>query len=383
MIHSTPAMMIHHKYLARRLIFTVITTALLLRRTSNGVEGFHPPYNQRALRPLSSKRSRVIKTTFPLSRIIPASWEAEKREQNAETGKDFASSEPNAEKGEDASIVKPKPLDRALHEAKHRTKEKFYYVAAGQVTEKFHKIAQNGSIRKRLYSKLKQVWQEGTIIKRLFARIRRLSGRISTRIQRESSLIRMWSKSAVAGRASTHVLEESIGHATKASASKQGSKLIEKAVANHSRKHQSRRTGNLVAKYVESSGERITVRVARGSSKRLSIRFAKGLTIALPVIGGIFAVTLLQQDFRRLKDEQALHGGTGSSVLFFAGATAADFLDVFLHFFLAYGLLSHVNHHLLAVAEEWSIGCAVVSTACAVFGEVSSFRIHDKTSLQI
>mmetsp|Transcript_22294 Transcript_22294/g.35949 ORF Transcript_22294/g.35949 Transcript_22294/m.35949 type:complete len:96 (+) Transcript_22294:3-290(+) len=88
---------------------------------------------------------------------------------------------------------------------------------------------------------------------------------------------------------------------------------------------------------------------------------------------------LLRQDVQRFKEERSgVDRQARTPLVLFAGATIADCIDVLLHFFIAFGLVLHFHHHRLAVAEELSMGCAVVSTFCAVFGEILSFKIQRK-----
>jgi len=134
----------------------------------------------------------------------------------------------------------------------------------------------------------------------------------------------------------------------------------------------------------ERSGERVVAsgkglgrgieRVFGVSSEKLALRLGRGVLITLPILGGVFALWLLKSDIARLKEEWALRAKTSSA--FFLGAGLVDGLDSILHFFIAFALLKHLSHHRLAVAEELSFACAIISTVCAVVGEVISLRIQ-------
>ena len=75
------------------------------------------------------------------------------------------------------------------------------------------------------------------------------------------------------------------------------------------------------------------------------------------------------------------------STTLFVLAAVADFLDSCLHFFIAFALLRHLGHDMLAIPEKTSLGCAIVSTASAIVGEVLSLRIAkaeaNSTSLHV
>jgi len=134
------------------------------------------------------------------------------------------------------------------------------------------------------------------------------------------------------------------------------------------------------------------------SAERVAARIGRGLTIILPVAGGIFAFYLFQSDYRRwkqeLQDSAIAHESPVSSatrfrlrrpslaLVLFSSAGMADFMDAALHFFIAFLFVSsHGSHHhpyAMVVAEEWSMGCAVVSTVAAVLGEIASHRNQQK-----
>jgi hypothetical protein len=66
--------------------------------------------------------------------------------------------------------------------------------------------------------------------------------------------------------------------------------------------------------------------------------------------------------------------GSRFAFLLFGGAAVTDAVDAVCHFTIAFALLMELGHHFLAQVEEVSLGCAFVSTLCAVLGEVVAYR---------
>ncbi len=64
--------------------------------------------------------------------------------------------------------------------------------------------------------------------------------------------------------------------------------------------------------------------------------------------------------------------------LLFITAGLEDLFDVFLHFGIAQALFRHLGHNEVVGAENLSMGCAIISTVCAVLGEVISHRIRTR-----
>jgi hypothetical protein len=120
-------------------------------------------------------------------------------------------------------------------------------------------------------------------------------------------------------------------------------------------------------------------RITGVSSERLIVRAGRGLLITLPALGGIFALYLLKSDIRRLEEEY--ENQSKPSALMFFGAGAADMLDAFLHFFIAYAVFSQMSHTALVLPEKMSMGCAIISTLLAVFGEVLSLHRIRKSEM--
>jgi hypothetical protein len=156
-----------------------------------------------------------------------------------------------------------------------------------------------------------------------------------------------------------------------------------------------RMTESMSSKAVASASERLlleragerqvasavahSVTSARAASRALMLRrLGRGVLIAVPVLGGMFALYLWRQDATRAiaewKAEKVrraqLQSSSNYSWLLFALASCADAVDAVCHFGIGYmifrGALGHELSHLL---ESLSVTCAVVSTACAVGGE--------------
>ena len=135
-------------------------------------------------------------------------------------------------------------------------------------------------------------------------------------------------------------------------------------------------------------------RIMLGKSlSRSAIRIGRTLTIALPLVGGLFALYLFQSDVQRVQEERhnqilvplpnstkdvpeqrPLNMIAVSALIFFISTGLLDLLDAIVHFWIAYGLfISHFgssSHHLM---ERISTCCAISSTLCAIMGEVSSY----------
>lgn len=113
--------------------------------------------------------------------------------------------------------------------------------------------------------------------------------------------------------------------------------------------------------------------------ERVAMRIGRGVLIALPALGGVFALYLLKMDKTRAVEERKL--GSRSTFMLFGGAAVTDAVDAVCHFAIAYGVFHEFGHHLLAQLEEVSLGCAFVSTLCAVMGEIVAYRKRKKQLL--
>jgi len=122
-------------------------------------------------------------------------------------------------------------------------------------------------------------------------------------------------------------------------------------------------------------------------SQQAAARIGRAALVLLPVLGGLFAVYLLQSDLQRLQEEKLKdRGGVTEhrkiwclSTILFGGAAIADLIDAISHFVIAYAVFRGFGHHAVLHWEEISLACAVASTACAIVGEVLS---HTKLQKQ-
>jgi hypothetical protein len=134
------------------------------------------------------------------------------------------------------------------------------------------------------------------------------------------------------------------------------------------------------------------------SLTRGTIRICRGLTIALPVLGGLFALYLFLSDIQRWQEEYRKQQQTIdnkiscrsteqknilsvalATLILFVGAGVTDLFDAIIHFRIAYGLLvshhSAFSHHLM---EQISFYCAIVSTLLTIGGEACSYLVNNK-----
>lgn len=117
------------------------------------------------------------------------------------------------------------------------------------------------------------------------------------------------------------------------------------------------------------------------SGRRLALRRAgRVLTLAMPVVGGAFALLAFRADYSRSQEEWDRRRSSTTrnttfhaAFLLFAFAALADYIDTLCHFIIAHTLFLHGRAQLLAV-ESTSMACAIVSTVCAVAGELYSRR---------
>jgi len=204
---------------------------------------------------------------------------------------------------------------------------------------------------------------------------------------------------ATAERISKQAAKKSVEHSLERSGEHVAEELVERLVEQSSKSTLLQRSGERAVEHVlEQSSERAVEQTGRRllgiSTERIAARIGRGLAIALPIAGGVFAFYLFRSDYHRLREELMAQHDTRTlwsrqrrrrvpslALLLFGGAGVADFLDAILHFVIAFAFItsaaaaSHGGHsHIMVVAEEWSMGCAVVSTVAAVLGEIASRR---------
>jgi len=251
-------------------------------------------------------------------------------------------------------------LHGALHQVEHRASEKGGIELSRLATEEALKI-------------LKRSAERGALERRALERgAERAAERIGERATE---------------RAGQRALE----HAAEISAERTAERVGERAAERISE----RVTERVGERVTERVGERVTERVGeraleQGISKgvarplaltipeRVALRIGRGVLIALPALGGIFALYLLKMDKTRAIVERK--NGSRSTFILFGGAAVTDAVDAVCHFAIAYGVFHEFSHHLLAQLEEVSLGCAFFSTLCAVMGEVVAYRKRKKVS---
>lgn len=159
-------------------------------------------------------------------------------------------------------------------------------------------------------------------------------------------------------------------------------------VATRSEELLAERAGERVAQHgletaseraTEQLGKRMTERVGMSSSKLATAaertgvrillrRIGRGVLIALPLLGAAFALYQLRLDMERALLERRRPKALVSTL--FASAALSDGADAVCHLALAYSVFAGVHHDILHLLEALSVACAVVSTLCAVGGEV-------------
>ena len=128
------------------------------------------------------------------------------------------------------------------------------------------------------------------------------------------------------------------------------------------------------------------------TTERMARSVARIFLIALPALGGLFALWLLKADVKRIREvreervdfEWAAYGALPSKrrpclpSTMFAGAAVADLVDAIAHFVIAYAVLIELGHSKILKWEEISMACAIVSTIMAIAGEVADWRKMNK-----
>ena len=128
------------------------------------------------------------------------------------------------------------------------------------------------------------------------------------------------------------------------------------------------------------------------TTERMARSVARIFLIALPALGGLFALWLLKADVKRIREvreeredfEWAAYGTLPSKrrpclpSTMFAGAAVADLVDAIAHFVIAYAVLIELGHSKILKWEEISMACAIVSTIMAITGEVADWRKMNK-----
>lgn len=185
-------------------------------------------------------------------------------------------------------------------------------------------------------------------------------------------------------RAGERALERAMENASEKTIERAGERALVRATERSGERFVERASEAAIERVGERSTERVLAaipmkfeRIFGISARRIAFRIGQGLTIALPVLGGIFAFYLFRSDYKRWKEEQKIMGNRklpSFPLVLFYGAGGADLLDAFLHFWIAYGVFAKIGHDMMLLTEHMSMGCAVTSTVCAILGEILSHR---------
>jgi len=108
----------------------------------------------------------------------------------------------------------------------------------------------------------------------------------------------------------------------------------------------------------------------RLGAQLLARKVFRGVAIAIPAVGGLFAVAVSYMDGKRALKEYNANNLRAAGA--FTVATVFDVVDAVAHLFTALGLteLIHVHHHSIHIAEELSLAAAIIATGAAIAGEV-------------
>ena len=138
-------------------------------------------------------------------------------------------------------------------------------------------------------------------------------------------------------------------------------------------------------------GRRIVLKIQSLSQRRV---FGRVLLMTIPILGGIFSLHLFRCDIVRIIEEQLKrkkYNTNGNLILYlttmltFYCVAMADLLDTACHFALSYFFLlsSSTIRPKIILLEKFSFTCAIVSTACSIFGELTSFISSAQTQDQV
>ena len=189
------------------------------------------------------------------------------------------------------------------------------------------------------------------------------------------------------GRGFGRILRRAGGGARNASA---GQRLAERTLGRKAAQTGYSRTAKGSVRHVAEMGGRMGTASASSAALRISERMVRSIArvflIMLPALGGFFALWLLKTDLKRIREVREERDewewrryGTVSrspdlSSIFFGSAAAADLVDAVSHFTIAYLVLVELGHNHIPKFEEMTIVCAVISTICAVAGEIINYR---------
>lgn len=289
-------------------------------------------------------------------------------------------------------------LHGALHQVEHRAKEKGGIELSRLAAEEAIKIIERSAQRGRAIEHAAELGLE-RVTERLGERTaERLGERAAERIgersaerigERAAERIGERSAERIGERAAERIGERAAERIGERSAERIGERSAER-IGERAAERIGERALERAAEIGERVGEHSVIAGRRGLKEvarplaltipeRVALRIGRGVLIALPALGGVFALYLLKMDKTRAATERK--NGARLPSLLFGGAAVTDAVDAVFHFAIAYGVFHEFSHHVLAQLEEASLACAFISTFCAVMGEILAYRRRKKQSL--
>ena len=293
----------------------------------------------------------------------------------------------------------------AMHQVEHRAKEKTS-IKLGEkaATQLLKSTERKGLVQlaERLFERIQIVWESvtGRGVERYgerFVERGAVAGqRFLSRAERKMA-------TGVAERAGERITERTGQRMAEraaergASASSKYSAAARRSIGRHVAElgERTSETGLVLASKGRRAAATATDRASYAAvrtTERMARSVARIFLIALPALGGLFALWLLKADVKRIREireekedfEWAAYGTLPSKrrpclpSTMFAGAAVADLVDAVAHFVIAYAVLIELGHSKILKWEEISMACAIVSTVLAIAGEVADWRKMNK-----
>ena len=291
----------------------------------------------------------------------------------------------------------------AIHQVEHRAKEKTGIKLGEKVATQLLRSTERKGISRlaeRMVERMQMIWESvtGRGVERYGERV---AERGAVAGQRFLSRGERRMATGVAERAGERVTERTGQRMAERAAERGGGKFsaaARRSIGRHATELGERtgETGLVLASKGRRAAATATDRASYAAVRttgRLTRSMARIFLIALPALGGLFAIWLLKADLRRVREvreeredyEWAAYGTLPSKLrpclpsTMFAGAAVADLLDAVAHFVIAYAVLIELGHSKIILKwEEISLACAIVSTVLAIAGEVADWRKMNK-----
>ena len=285
-------------------------------------------------------------------------------------------------------------LHDAVHQVEHRAKEKGGIELSRLAAEEAIKLLKRSAERGRALEHAVEMGAERAIERVGERAAERVSERTAERLgERAAERVTEQAAERLGERAAEQMAERAAERVGERAAERMGERTAERVGGRAAERVGERAVERIGERGFERIGERATEvagrqGLAKGVARplaltvpeRIALRIGRGILIALPALGGIFALYLLKTDTTRAIKER--RNGSRMTFMLFGGAAVTDAVDAVCHFAIAYGVFHEFGHHLLAQLEEVSLGCAFISTFCAVMGEVLAFRKRKKLLAQ-